>query len=309
MRFMGNKVNKKRERMQKQRQRQMHKREKQEARIEKQMLKEESKLEKQLQKRKEKEYKVSMKERQKQYGKREIPWGSLLIAGLLVCLVTLMSFFVFKFDKVSVKGNEQFTEAEIMDYLFKDGKNQNSLFFWFKAKTGIAKVEIPFLENYTVRMKAPNELEFTVDEKSLVGYLNNGGIYVYFDRDGIIVKQTTEKLDGIPKVTGIECDEMILYNEIPAQNKDVFNLLLTVSQAIEKYEFNVKKIHISEDLQVSLFIKKVRINLGKEKDLNEKIIDLNDMINGELLKYEGTLDMTTLSTDGSGYTLKKNSDN
>ena len=36
------------------------------------------------------------------------------------------------------------------------------------------------------------------------------------------------------------------------------------------------------------------------------MIDLSDMIDGGLLKYKGTLNMKSLSTDGSGYTLKEN---
>ena len=97
-----------------------------------------------------------------------------------------------------------------------------------------------------------------------------------------------------------------LYEKFEVKDEDVYDLLLTVSQAIQKYNFTVKKIEITEDGQASIYIKKVKIEFGKGRDLNEKMIDLSDMIDGGLLKYKGTLNMKSLSTDGSGYTLKEN---
>ena len=93
-----------------------------------------------------------------------------------------------------------------------------------------------------------------------------------------------------------------MYEKFEVKDEDVYDLLLTVSQAIQKYNFNVKKIEITEDGQASIYIKKVKIEFGKGRDLNEKMIDLSDMIDGGLLKYKGTLNMKSLS----GYTLKEN---
>ena len=33
-----------------------------------------------------------------------------------------------------MKGNEIYTQQELTDYIFKDGKNKNTFVFWLKAK-------------------------------------------------------------------------------------------------------------------------------------------------------------------------------
>ena len=108
--------------------------------------------------------------------------------------------------------------------------------------------------------------------------MEKDGIYIYFDRDGVIEKIATEKIKGIPNVVGIEINNPKLYEKFEVKDEDVYDLLLTVSQAIQKYNFNVKKIEITEDGQASIYIKKVKIEFGKGRDLNEKMIDLSDMI-------------------------------
>lgn len=230
----------------------------------------------------------------------------VLSISAVVAAVFCIIYFGFKLNSVEMKENEIYTQQELTDYIFKDGKNKNTFVFWLKAKTGIGKVEIPFLDKYDVKMKSPSKLQLSVYEKSLIGYVEKDGIYIYFDRDGVIEKIATEKIKGIPNVVGIEINNPKLYEKFEVKDEDVYDLLLTVSQAIQKYNFNVKKIEITEDGQASIYIKKVKIEFGKGRDLNEKMIDLSDMIDGGLLKYKGTLNMKSLSTDGSGYTLKEN---
>ena len=230
----------------------------------------------------------------------------VLSISAVVAAVFCIIYFGFKLNSVEMKGNEIYTQQELTDYIFKDGKNKNTFVFWLKAKTGMGKVEIPFLDKYDVKMKSPSKLQISVYEKSLIGYVEKDGIYIYFDRDGVIEKLATEKIKGIPNVVGIEINNPKLYEKFEVKDEDVYDLLLTVSQAIQKYNFNVKKIEITEDGQASIYIKKVKIEFGKGRDLNEKMIDLSDMIDGGLLKYKGTLNMKSLSTDGSGYTLKEN---
>ena len=215
----------------------------------------------------------------------------VLSISAVVAAVFCIIYFGFKLNSVEMKENEIYTQQELTDYIFKDGKNKNTFVFWLKAKTGIGKVEIPFLDKYDVKMKSPSKLQLSVYEKSLIGYVEKDGIYIYFDRDGVIEKIATEKIKGIPNVVGIEINNPKLYEKFEVKDEDVYDLLLTVSQAIQKYNFNVKKIEIE---------------FGKGRDLNEKMIDLSDMIDGGLLKYKGTLNMKSLSTDGSGYTLKEN---
>ena len=63
--------------------------------------------------------------------------------------------------------------------------------------------------------------------KSLIGYVEKDGIYIYFDRDSVIEKLATEKIKGIPNVVGIEINNPKLYEKFEVKDEDVYDLLLT----------------------------------------------------------------------------------
>lgn len=229
----------------------------------------------------------------------------VIVAGGIFSIV----HFGFQMKSVEMTGNEIYSKQELMDYIFSDGKNKNTFIFWLQVKTGIHKKDIPFIEKYDVKMKSPSKLQFSVYEKSLIGYIEKEDLLLYFDREGIIEKITNTKIKGLPKVIGIEINNAKLYESLEVQEEKYFDLLLTVSQAVQKYDFNVKKIEVTQELETAIYIKKLKVDLGKGNDLNEKMIDLSDMIASGLLNYEGTVYMKELSTDGSGYTIKRNVEN
>lgn len=229
----------------------------------------------------------------------------LLIIILSAASFSAIIYFGFQVKNVTVTDNEQYTETEITEAIFGGGRNNNTFIFWIRSKIPLFKEDISFLDDYDVKMVSPSKIKLLVYEKSLVGYIQCTDSLMYFDKDGVVEKSTEKAMKGIPMVTGIECDELKLYEKIPVKNDEVFKLLLNVSQAIEKYDFKVKKINISDKLETTLYIKDVEVQLGKENDLNAKLIDLKDMIDGDLLKYSGTLNMKNLSKEGNGYTLKR----
>jgi len=83
----------------------------------------------------------------------------------------------------------------------------------------------------------------------------------------------------------------------------VFDLILTVTQTLQKYNLAVKKIYISDNLEITVYKKNVKVYLGTEKDLSEKIATLSDM-QEELKEFSGTLDMSKLDREGVGYHIK-----
>lgn len=204
---------------------------------------------------------------------------------------------------VKFTGSEKYTDEELASFLFTDKKSSNPFVFLFRSKFK-DDVQIPFIEAYDVEMKGLNEYEVTFYEKSLVGYVEYMGSYKYFDKDGIVVESSTRLIEGVPYVTGIEVDYIVLHSKLPVDDEKVFDLLLDLTQLLSKYEIEVEKINISEELEMKLYLEKVRVELGTKEDLSEKIMDLRDII-PKLGDVSGVLDMKILDVNGNGYTLKK----
>lgn len=205
--------------------------------------------------------------------------------------------------RVKFVGSEKYTDEELASYLFTDRKSSNPFVFLFRSKFGEC-VEIPFIEAYDVELKGLNEYEVTFYEKSLVGYVEYMGSYKYFDKDGIVVESSSRLIEGVPYVTGIEVDYIVLHSKLPVDDEEVFDLLLDLTQLLTKYEINVEKINISEDLEMKLYLGSVRVELGTKEDLSDKIMDLKDIM-PNLEGISGVLDMKIYDANGNGYTLKK----
>ena len=205
--------------------------------------------------------------------------------------------------RVSFVGSEKYSDKELANYLFTDKKSSNPFVFLFASKFGDG-VEIPFIEAYDVELKGLNEYEVTFYEKSLVGYIEYMGSYKYFDKDGIVVESSTRLIEGVPYVTGIEVDYIVLHSRLPVDDERVFDLLLDLTQLLAKYEISVEKINISRDLEMKLYLGDVRVELGTKEDLSDKIMDLRDII-PKLDGVSGVLDMKIYDVNGNGYTLKK----
>ena len=228
---------------------------------------------------------------------------TIFIILLIVLVILVFMALFFRITDVEVTGNEKYTEDEIEDFIFESSFDSNTFILYFKTKFGEQK-DIPFVESYSVKITSVNSVKIVVYEKNIAGYLEYMGGYVYFDKDGMVVETSDEVLENVPFVSGLKFDYVILNEELPVQNEDVFNMLLQVSQMIEKLDISVDKIHVSDDLSVTLSIGDVKVGLGNS-DLNEKLSDLSDLYEN-LEGYSGTLDMTELKDDGS-YTMKVDS--
>ena len=95
----------------------------------------------------------------------------------------------------------------------------------------------------------------------------------------------------------------VLRRHVSVDNDQVFDLILNVTQTLQKYKLEVKKIYISENLEITVYKKNVKVYFGTDKDLSEKIATLSDM-QKELEEYSGTLDMSKLDREGVGYHIK-----
>lgn len=236
-------------------------------------------------------------------GKRMLIIGSFLAAVLVIVLGGYYYIMThYKVTTVYVEGNIHYTNEEIIDMVMGGKYGDNSLILSMKYRDqGIEN--IPFIETMDVTIESNDTIRITVYEKALAGYVSYLGRYVYFDKDGIVVETSEEETRGIPQVTGLTFDHVILYEPLPVEKPEIFDEILNITQQLSKYSLVVDKIYFDKDYQVTLLFGDVKIALGSNTDIDEKIMKLQYIL-PDLEGKRGTLDMRELREDMKNYSFE-----
>ena len=232
----------------------------------------------------------------------------ILLSVFLVLLFLLVggSLYIinnYKVTTVYVDGSIHYTNEEIMDMVMEGRLGDNSLYLSLKYRDkGVEN--IPFIEMMDVSIEARDTIRITVYEKALAGYVRYLGRYVYFDKDGIVVETSEEETAGIPQVTGLSFDHVILHEPLPVDNPDLFNEILNITQQLAKYSLTADRIYFDSTYQVTLSFGDAKVALGENVDIDEKIMLLQSLL-PNLMGKSGTLDMREYSEDTKTYSFEQ----
>lgn len=226
--------------------------------------------------------------------------AAIILAVLLgIALLIGIVFFAVRIKEIDVTGNKQYTEEEIIDLLFDDKWSMNSAYCYYENQFR-EKKSIPFIEDYKIEFQSPTKVRVVVYEKSVVGYVSYMSSYMYFDKDGIIVESSSEQLDGIPWVTGMEFGHIVLHQPLPVEKQAIFEQILNLTQILSINEIRVDKIHYNNFMEAQLYIDQIVVELGNDDSLNGKITELKDILDsGEIDGLAGTLYLDSFDENNS----------
>lgn len=205
------------------------------------------------------------------------------IAGIFLAVI-LAVFFLFRVRTVSVYGNDMHLAEEISAGLINDTFTKNTLYLLWEYRDGEVPDTLPFLNSLQIQMKSPSQIEVVVQEKKPVGYLDKGSC-VYFDRDGLVIQITDEASLEVPIITGVTTEEPVLYKKLPTESSAQLRTILSLTQLLEYHELDAKEIRFSENMEITVFIKKIQVNLGQDEYLEEKVANLKSIL-GKLSEEE-----------------------
>ena len=225
----------------------------------------------------------------------------LILAAFIVAYMYIVQNYTV--TTIYVDGNVHYTNEEIIDMVMNGRFGDNSLFLSIKYKDkGIE--DIPFIQAVDVTIEDKDTIRITVYEKALAGYVAYLGQYVYFDKDGIVVETSTEKTAGIPQVTGLQFDHVILHETLPVEKPEVFDEVLKITQQLDKYSMTADRIYFDSNYQVTLVFGEARVALGNDDYIEEKIMKLQYIL-PSLIGQKGTLDMREYSEDTTSYSFEQ----
>lgn len=226
----------------------------------------------------------------------------LLIAFLVVSIVCFSIYVAFRVDVIEYEGNTHYSDEEMSDYLF-NGTTPNSLIYFLFGNTNI---EIPFIQKYDVEIKWPNKFYISVYEKPIIGYVKYMGSYMYFDKDGIVVESSTELIDTVPEVQGLEYSSIVLNKKIEVADASIFDKILELAQGFDKYDLDVDSIQFDSEGNIYVNIGSVKVAMGNTDDYSERLFELKQLYS-KLNGLSGTLYLNEF--DGSSDTIIFKKDN
>ena len=238
--------------------------------------------------------------------KKNKKWIILIFALMLITAVLLWAgnYILSKYhvENVYVDGNLHYSDDEIKEMIMNGVLGENSLYLSKKYKNWEAS-GIPFVDAITVDALEPDTIKITVFEKPLAGYIKFLDTFMYFDKDGYIIENSSVRTSGIPQITGLSFSYAILGEPLPVDDERVFDDILTVTKLLGKYELSADMIQFDGDT-IILHFGKILVALGDERSrLEDKIMNLPKLME-TLTGMEGILHMEKYDADGGKYVFK-----
>ena len=224
-----------------------------------------------------------------------------IINVFLIVSYFILSYYTVK--NVQVDGNKHYSADEIKAMIMTGYFGDNSLYLSLKYKN--KDIEgVPFVETMDVVVQSNDTIRIIVYEKALAGYVKYLGRCMYFDNEGVIVEASKVTTKGIPQVTGLKFDHVMLHEKLPVENEQIFQNILTITKLLNKYNVPCDKIQFDNNYNVTLGYNRVRVNIGPLENLDEKLMKLPEILRW-LEGEEGTLDLQNYTVDRKNIKKKK----
>lgn len=202
----------------------------------------------------------------------------LLVTVAAICGTILFVYREFEIKEVTVTGSERYTSDEIRSYLIKDWSDKTVFLIYLKDRFSDEEEYIPFIESYEITVTGKNSINVKLYEKIVIGCAEVMGRYMYFDREGIVVESSKEWDGKVPVITGLMYDEIVLYQPLNIQKKELFEKILEISRLIDKYGLEVGVIDFNSLYEITLTISGNEFMLGKRENYDVQVSNIGNIL-------------------------------
>lgn len=238
--------------------------------------------------------------------KRKIKFAFKVFMGIVLFLIILFLVIwnVFKVEKVEVEGNELYDATMIQSVVLNDEYSWNSLYVFMKYKF-MKPERVPFVDYMEISLKSPTTLHINVYEKGTMGYIYipSIGENAYFDKDGFVVETSTNVIEEVPLVVGLDCSEVVLYEKLPVE-KDLLREILSLTQALKKYNIIPDSVVYGVEGEPALIYGSVTVQMGDLTLQTPKVERLVEIL-PNLSEMSGTLHMEKWSEENADIVFSK----
>jgi cell division protein FtsQ len=199
--------------------------------------------------------------------------GTLLVIGIPIAIF-ISTFYL---QNVTIEGVTRYTPEEIQGKIIQKKYDSNTLLLYLRLKY-FTDINIPFIEDIDIEFVDNHSVNIIVYEKKVTGCVKFLGEYLYFDKDGIVVESSAERLSDIPQIKGLKFDKIILHEKLEVQKDELFDVILNLTQLIDKYELDIDSISFNSKYEVTVECDNIRVLLGKRSTYDEVLAELKNIL-------------------------------
>lgn len=216
-------------------------------------------------------------------------WSALLL--LLFLLVIIVNL---RITEIRVYGNRNYTAEEATEMILPDGWDRNPLIAFVKNRF-LPHKSYPFVASYDVRITGPQKAEITLYEKTPLGCVSYMSSCMFFDKDGIVIESSPERIEDIPEITGLKFGKIVIGKKLEVNDADCYETIMNITQQLSTFGISCSRIDFDSLKNVTLYIDggNIRVKLGNDTFLTAKLGVLGDVI-GEMRSrnMSGTADLS-----------------
>ncbi len=238
-------------------------------------------------------------------GKKGLMVKCSLVALVMLLITGGVIWFMnaFRITSVMVEGNIHYSTDQITEMVMNSDFSNNSVFLSMQYHNK-SITDVPFVERIDVSVVDRQTVKITVYEKALAGYVQYLGSYMYFDKDGIVVESSNVLTPGIPEVSGLKFNHVVLHEALPVENDAIFQEILNITNLLNKHGLSATKIQFDSLYDVSLHFGKVRVIMGEDADMDQIIMHLTGIL-PHLEGKSGVLHMENFSESNKDITFEE----
>lgn len=193
------------------------------------------------------------------------------MCAALILLVGIIFFFsYFRVTNVEVMDSSYYSESEVQEMILQGPFVYNSVLAPILCSADNVG-DVPFVEGFRVKQLNHNTIVISIKEKQPVGCIAYLDSYVYFDRNGIFIEGSKERMEKVPYFEGIEVNHVIKNEKIPMKGKTILNTAVALSTIFQKNDMLPDYIEFDENYQISLSYGDITVSLGEDKNLEDKM--------------------------------------
>lgn len=248
-----------------------------------------------------------IREERRRKKRRKVKLIIFLILLLLAATAVLVVWKVFVVKSVVVEGNELYSSEQIEQLVLNDEYSWNSLYVDLKYRF-LDVGDVPFVDTMEISLDNPQTVRVSVYEKGILGsfYIGEIGQNAYFDKDGFVVETSAEDIPGVPKITGVTCNQVVLYEKLPLEDDGLLRNLLSLTQTLKKYNLLPKEVNYNANRQPVLYYDGIEVVVGSEAYLSQKVVRLSAIL-PQLSGLSGTLHLESWTPDTTDIVFDRDS--
>lgn len=225
----------------------------------------------------------------------------------IIILVILLAGFLYvstyNLKNIEINGCALSSEEQIRTVIKRDATMNNTILLYLKNKMGKLE-EIPFVAKVDIEFVDKNSIKVDVYEKSVAGCIEYMESYIYFDKDGIVLETSKDRFDKVPYIKGLTVQSWQIGEKLPVDNKKKFDMILNITQLVEKYDLDIQGIEFKADGEVVLRHDNIEIEVGDGSNLAIQMMNLGNILK-EVEGKSGVLYMKEYSNDNPTASFKE----